>query len=84
MDETEAIRIDRGLGYMQRIMLRNLDIKANEDEMKDILWNVVVGLIEKADETKLRWKYVDIVIQVKHNQSSETRTDQEWVSLRIE
>lgn len=77
MDETEAIRIDRGLGYMQRIMLRNLDIKANEDEMKDILWNVVVGLIEKADETKLRWKYVDIVIQVKHNQSSETRTDQE-------
>ena len=77
MDETEAIRIDRGLGYMQRIMLRDLDIKANEDEMKDILWNVVVGLIEKADETKLRWKYVDIVIQVKHNQSSETSTRSE-------
>lgn len=69
--------IDRGLGYMQRIMLRDLDIKANEDEMKDFLWNTVLGLIEKANELRIKWRYVDITMQIKHYHSSETTTMEE-------
>lgn len=66
MSETEDIMIERGLGYMKRVMIRDLDIEAHASDMKDFLWNTVLSLIEKANELNLKWKYVDIAMQIKH------------------
>ena len=66
MSETEDIMIERGLGYMKRVMIRDLDIEALAPEMKDFIWDTVLSLVEEAKKLNLRWKYVDIAMQIKH------------------
>jgi len=75
--DVEENMVHRGLGYMMRTLIRDLDIEYYEPEMKEHVWNIVLKLVDKAKELNLQWKYVDVVMQIKDERLNQWRENSE-------
>ena len=69
MSEVEKEMTGHGLGYMMRTLIPALDIEHEEEHTKEFLWNMILNLREEARKLNLRWKHVDIHMQIQQERS---------------